>query len=75
VGYTPSGGLPIGSLDYERGYDSATFYDTNFVQAQVDRGFRTWVESVPEPQVWALMICGFAMVGSKLRHRRRFVAC
>jgi hypothetical protein len=34
-----------------------------------DRGFRTYVNTVPEPANWALMIAGFGMVGGTMRRR------
>lgn len=55
-------------LNYSRGYNSATFFDANFVQSGLDRGFRTWV-AVPEPATWALMMLGFGLSGGALRRR------
>jgi hypothetical protein len=50
------------------------------LQSQVQSGttkfeyfFRATAASVPEPGSWALIITGFAMVGSILRRRERFV--
>ena len=39
-----------------------------------DRGFRTYVDAVPEPAVWSLMIAGFGLVGAGMRRRGRAVA-
>jgi hypothetical protein len=33
-----------------------------------------YVDAVPEPQSWALMIAGFGLVGATMRRRRRLVA-
>jgi hypothetical protein len=35
----------------------------------VDFGFRTYVNSVPEPATWAMMIVGFGLVGGSMRRR------
>jgi len=35
----------------------------------VDLGFRTYVNSVPEPATWAMMIVGFGLVGGSMRRR------
>lgn len=35
----------------------------------VDLGFRTYVNSVPEPATWAMMIVGFGLVGGAMRRR------
>ena len=35
---------------------------------------RTAVAAVPEPATWAMMICGFVLVGATLRGRRRTLA-
>jgi hypothetical protein len=32
-------------------------------------GFRTYVNSVPEPATWAMMIVGFGLVGGSMRRR------
>ncbi len=34
-----------------------------------DSGFRTYVNSVPEPATWAMMIVGFGLVGGAMRRR------
>lgn len=34
-----------------------------------DFGFRTYVNSVPEPATWAMMIVGFGLVGGSMRRR------
>jgi len=41
-----------------------------------DFAFRTWMDTgaVPEPASWAMMIAGFAVVGSALRRRSRVAA-
>ena len=38
-------------------------------RSHVDLGFRTYVNSVPEPATWAMMIVGFGMVGGAMRRR------
>nr|WP_310522819.1 PEPxxWA-CTERM sorting domain-containing protein [Polymorphobacter sp.] len=35
-----------------------------------DRGFRTYVATVPEPASWAMLIAGFGLVGAAARRRR-----
>ena len=38
--------------------------------SHVDLGFRTYVNSVPEPATWAMMIVGFGLVGGSMRRRQ-----
>ena len=38
-------------------------------RSHVDLGFRTYVNSVPEPATWAMMIVGFGLVGGSMRRR------
>lgn len=40
-------------------------------RSHVDLGFRTYVNSVPEPATWAMMIIGFGLVGGSMRRRAR----
>jgi len=37
-------------------------------------GFRTYVQSVPEPAAWGLMLVGFAGLGGAMRRRRALIA-
>jgi hypothetical protein len=39
-----------------------------------DRGFRTYVDAVPELAVWSLMIANFGLVGAGMRRQGRVVA-
>lgn len=39
-----------------------------------DRGFRTYVEGVPEPATWAMLIIGFGAVGMASRRQRAVIA-
>jgi uncharacterized glyoxalase superfamily protein PhnB len=39
-----------------------------------DRAFRTWVDTVPEPGSWAMLIAGFGLTGAAMRRRRAAAA-
>ena len=38
---------------------------------KLDYGFRTWMDAVPEPQTWAMMLMGFGFVGFAMRRRQK----
>jgi hypothetical protein len=72
------GGLDVDGnqlYDSTRSYAPAANYITDntgnlpWQETIYDRGFRTYVNAVPEPANWALMIAGFGMVGGTMRRR------
>lgn len=56
---------PTGNTD-----DDFTWIESGAQVPAKDFGFRTWMNPVPEPASWALMIVGFGMVGGMMRNRR-----
>ena len=51
-----------------RGTNPVNGQNPSFVQ-HTDLSFRTYVNSVPEPATWAMMIVGFGLVGGSMRRR------
>lgn len=67
-----SGQMDFYSLDY--GFSFHAYGDVFRVTSQVvdrpgDSGF--WVQPVPEPASWAMMLSGFGLVGGAMRARRK----
>ena len=74
-------GNVIYSRDYAAGVNSIFNYDLPplygigaWGATTYDRGFATYVDVVPEPASWALMIAGFGLVGGALRRRTAVAA-
>lgn len=77
VGTDADGNSIVGSnRDYAPGANYITDNSGNLPwQATVyDRGFRTYVDTVPEPMSWAMLVAGFGIVGGAARRRRSQVA-
>ena len=66
-------GFPIDiGIEYLGGYNTLLQTDGTRLRSGFDRAFRTWVDvaGVPEPETWAMMICGFAAAGVAMRRKR-----
>ena len=60
----------------QSGLDFGKLYNQAWIPASgtSDAYFKAGFGAVPEPTSWALMICGFGLVGAALRRRRAAVA-
>jgi hypothetical protein len=54
--------------------DDYTWIESDDKVIPRDYGFRTWMNAVPEPASWAMMVVGFGAIGGAMRRRRMTVA-
>ena len=75
VNFGGAGGGPFGgSLDFINGPSNLSF-QPNFGSLYFENGafgtYRGVAAAVPEPATWAMMLCGFGLVGAASRQRSR----
>jgi hypothetical protein len=72
--FTATGGS-LQPINYAGGYNQFNFNNSaTWTTTGADRGFRTWVDTVPEPGSWAMLIAGFGLTGAVMRRRRAAIA-
>ncbi len=70
TGFTPMGQPIFAFNQYAAGTGFQSGNGNPLRPAAWDLGFRTYVDAIPEPGNWALMIVGFGLIGSAMRRRR-----
>lgn len=66
---------PLQSINYAGGYNQISDNGgATWIVSGLDRGFATYVDAVPEPGSWAMLIAGFGLTGAVMRRRRAAIA-
>jgi hypothetical protein len=65
----------VQTINYAGGYNQLSDNGgASWIVSGADRGFATYVDTVPEPGSWAMLIAGFGLTGAVMRRRRTLAA-